>query len=71
MTLPQKSLLKVSYPWEKTPHGGSFFVPSLDPVATRREGLQEGIRVRILGKAVTCIWNGQLGVMFTRSRQRR
>jgi hypothetical protein len=71
MMSQQKSPLKVMYPWEKTPYGHSFFVPSLNPEATRREGLQEGIRLRVFGKAAPCIWNGQLGVMFTRLKQLR
>jgi len=57
--------LTVKYPWDALPRYGGFFVPTLDVAKTREEGLKEGIRIRIWGKAEPAIKDGKLGVLFT------
>ena len=57
------------YPWHRIQRGGSFFVPALDVNATVIEGKR--MAVKVLGtaavKAVPCIYDGMLGVMFRRA----
>lgn len=67
--MPKK--LKVNYPWDALPSYGGFFVPTLDVAKTREEGLKEGIRVRMWGKAEPAIKDGKLGVLFTIGARRR
>jgi len=67
--MPKK--LKVKYPWDALPSYGGFFVPTLDVAKTREEGLKEGIRIRIWGKAEPAIKDGKLGVLFTIGAKRR
>ena len=63
--------LTVKYPWDALPSYGGFFVPTLDVVKTREEGLKEGIRIRMWGKAEPAIKDGKLGVLFTVGARRR
>lgn len=63
--------LKVKYPWDALPSYGGFFVPTLDVAKTREEGLKEGIRIRLWGKAEPAIKDGKLGVLFTIGAKRR
>jgi hypothetical protein len=46
------------------PYGG-FFVPTLNFAKTREEGLKEGLRYRIRGKAEPAIVDGKVGLLFT------
>ena len=41
--------MRVNFPWDKTPIGGWFFVPTLTPEETRAAGLQAAIHYRIFG----------------------
>jgi len=63
--------LTVKYPWDALPSYGGFFVPTLDVAKTREEGLKEGIRIRLWGKAEPAIKDGKLGVLFTIGAKRR
>ncbi len=63
--------LTVKYPWDALPSYGGFFVPTLDVAKTREEGLKEGIRIRMWGKAEPAIKDGKLGVLFTIGARRR
>lgn len=63
--------LKVKYPWDALPSYGGFFVPTLDVAKTREEGLKEGIRIRMWGKAEPAIKDGKLGVLFTIGAKQR
>ena len=67
--MPKK--LTVKYPWDALPSYGGFFVPTLDVAKTREEGLKEGIRIRLWGKAEPAIKDGKLGVLFTIGAKRR
>ena len=60
-------MLKLTYPWENTPKGCGFFVPSLEPDKTREE-----LRVKARGhkgnfNATTGILHGMLGVLVIRT----
>ena len=63
--------LTVKYPWDALPSYGGFFVPTLDVAKTREEGLKEGIRIRLWGKAEPAIKDGKLGVLFTIGAKQR
>jgi hypothetical protein len=63
--------LTVKYPWDVLPSYGGFFVPTLDVAKTREEGLKEGIRIRMWGKAEPAIKDGKLGVLFTIGAKQR
>ena len=63
--------LTVKYPWDALPRYGGFFVPTLDVAKVREEGLKEGIRIRMWGKAEPAIKDGKLGVLFTIGGKRR
>lgn len=63
--MPSKVKLTIKYPWLDLPPYGGFFVPTLNIAKTREEGLKEGLRYRIRGKATPVIMNGKLGVLFT------
>ena len=63
--------LTVKYPWAALPSYGGFFVPTLDVAKTREEGLKEGIRIRMWGKAEPAIKDGKLGVLFTIGAKQR
>lgn len=67
--MPKK--LTVKYPWDALPSYGGFFVPTLDVAKTREEGLKEGIRIRLWGKAEPAIKDGKLGVLFTIGAKQR
>lgn len=57
--------LKINYPWLQLPPKGGFFVPTLNFAKTREEGLKEGLRYRIRGKAEPAIKDGKIGLWFT------
>lgn len=63
--------LKYNFPWQDLPPYGGFFIPTLNPEKVRTMGLKEGVRLRIVGKGTPCIYNGQLGVLFTVGAKRR
>ena len=68
--MPMKNLL-IHYPWKKVDRGQSFFVPCLDTEAVRRQGLNEALKLRLFdAKAVPCIQNGFIGVLFHRGPAR-
>jgi hypothetical protein len=58
----------VHYPWNETPIGGGFFVPTLTPDKTKTDGLRAAIYNNCRGVALTGIKNGMLGVYFKRKR---
>lgn len=58
--------IKIHYPWEKTPPGGSFFVPTLDPFGTKEEGIKAALVLRVKAKASFGLMDGKHGVLFTR-----
>jgi hypothetical protein len=55
-----------SYPWESTPKGGSFFVPTLEPEKDRVRLLIDSQRYRVKYKATCGVMHGMLGVLLTR-----
>jgi len=61
-----KKRLTYRFPWEALPSYGGFFIPTLDVHGIREQGLKEGVRVHIIGKAEPAIKDGKLGVLFTR-----
>ena len=63
--MPSSKKLTIKYPWLDLPPYGGFFVPTLDFAKTREEGLKEGLRYRIRGKATPVIMNGKIGLLFT------
>lgn len=63
--------LRVHYPWDKTPEGGSFFVPTLAPHKTKEAGLKAALHHRVLAKATFGMKDGKHGVLFTRRRATR
>ena len=55
------------YPWKELEKGQGFFVPALDLDATTEAGLLAAVRVRVTdARAIVCIRQGQLGVLFYR-----
>ena len=56
------------YPWEKTPKGYGFFVPTLQPEELKIAALLDNQRYRAGNfKATPGVFNGLLGVLFVRS----
>ena len=58
--------IKVHYPWNKTPVGGGFFVPTLNLEQTREDGLRAAVFYKMKGKSVFIVKDTRLGVWFTR-----
>lgn len=57
-----------SYPWKGLEKGQGFFVPALDSDTTIEAGLRAAVRVRVTdARALVCIRQGQLGVLFYRA----
>lgn len=56
----------MKYPWDTMPKGSGFFVPSLDPYRTMREGVTDALRHRGRFKAQVVVLSGMLGVLFVR-----
>ena len=55
------------YPWEQLSKGQSFFVPALDLAAEREAGLIAAVKCHLKdARAVYCIKQGKLGVLFYR-----
>jgi hypothetical protein len=70
---PQQRLedLKERFPWHRQRPGESFFVPTLDPDETMRQGLVIGRAhhgQRAMLRAKFGIVQGTLGVLFTAPR---
>lgn len=61
-----KRSFRVHYPWQKTPVGGGFFVPSLNLELVRENGLRAAVHHKIKAKAQYGIVGGRIGVLFTR-----
>lgn len=57
--------IRVHYPWEKTPAGGGFFVPTLQLKQVREDGLRAAVHHKVRGKAQFGVKDGRLGVWFT------
>lgn len=61
--------LKIKYPWSSLPVDGTFFVPTLRPADTIREGLQASIgTAAIPAKPMVGIHKGKFGVLFRRAK---
>jgi hypothetical protein len=60
--------IKVHYPWDKTPAGGGFFVPTLNLKQTKEDGLRAAVFHKVKGKAQFGVKEGCLGVWFSRLR---
>ena len=61
--------LREKYPWHRTRAGESFFVPALDLMQTRQEGLAQALAVfgsRVRVSSQQGVYKGMLGVMFKR-----
>lgn len=58
--------IKVHYPWNKTPVGGGFFVPTLALDQTREDGLRAAVFYKMKGRAEYVVKDKRLGVWFTR-----
>lgn len=56
------------YPWKASAKHDSFFVPTLKLEETKREGLSSALHLGIIGKAEFGMFDGKLGVRFTRVR---
>ena len=56
------------YPWDKTPAGGGFFVPTLNLKQTKEDGLRAAVFHKVKGKAQFGVKEGRLGVWFSRLR---
>ena len=61
-----RKMIKIHYPWEKTPVKGGFFVPTLQLEVVRLDGIKAAINCRVKAKAEPCVKDGMLGVWFTR-----
>lgn len=63
----------MSFPWDKLEKGQGFFVPALDVLAVRQQGLLAAVPLRVKdARAQPCIKRGMLGVFFFRvPRERR
>ena len=59
--------LRVFYPWERTPVGGYFFVPTLTPERTREEGLRVALYVNCRGRGTPGVLHKRFGVLFQRT----
>ena len=59
--------LLIRYPWKGLERGQGFFVPCLDTDAVRQEGLNQALKFRVFdAKAIPCIRDGLMGVLFHR-----
>lgn len=56
------------YPWQATARFEKFFVPTLRLEETKREGLSAALHYNIKAKAEEGVFNGKMGVLFTRVR---
>ena len=55
-------------PWTTLEKGQGFFIPALDLDATREAGLLAAVKARVLdAKALPCIHNGFIGLLFFRA----
>lgn len=63
----------MNFPWDKLEKGQGFFVPALDVLAVRQQGMLAAVPLRIRdARALPCIKQGMLGVLFFRvPRERR
>ena len=56
----------MKYPWEKTPKGYGFFVPTLKPEEVKISALLDSQRYHVGAfRADIGVLNGMLGVLFT------
>ena len=56
-----------SYPWTSLERGQGFFIPALDFDPTIEAGLRAAVRAKLIdARALVCIRQGQLGVLFYR-----
>lgn len=61
--------LKVKYPWAELGVNGTFFVPTLKPADTIREGLQASIGTpAVPAQPRVGIQDGKFGVLFRRMK---
>ncbi len=61
-------MIDPKYPWHRCVPGASFFVPSLDPYRTQREGLRAGFHLFGTRSKLTArpgMYRGMLGVLFS------
>lgn len=58
--------IKVHYPWQRVPVNARFFVPSLNPLETKADGLRAAMHHNMKGTCSIGIKNGKVGVLFTR-----
>jgi hypothetical protein len=57
----------IYYPWQRLKRGEGFFIPSLDTDTTRKLGMREAVRTRVLdGRCMVGIYRGFMGVWFYR-----
>jgi hypothetical protein len=63
-------ILAVKYPWRQLKPGQGFFVPCLDTAKVCEEGLKAAVTARVFSaKGHVGVVNGQLGVLFVRSKR--
>lgn len=58
--------MKTLYPWNRLQNDEWFFVPSLDPETTRREGLLAAVALPFNVHATIGVYQGRYGVLFSR-----
>jgi len=58
--------MTIQYPWAQLKQGSGFFVPGLDLVAIREEGLRLAVGQRLRVKAQFGLKGGLIGVWFYR-----
>lgn len=63
--------MKTLYPWDRLGPEQAFFVPSLDPEKTRRDGLVSAAVLPFTVHATIGVYQGRYGVLFSRSRPAR
>jgi len=60
--------IKVHYPWQHVGVNARFFVPSLNPLETKSDGLRAAMHYNMKGTCSIGVKGGKVGVLFTRVR---
>ena len=63
--------IRLYLPWRETPKGGSFFVPTLNPVQLKEAAVVSAIVHHVTYKTQIGVVDGKHGVLFTRTNEQK
>lgn len=66
--MPSRRTPKIHYPWQETPKGGGFFVPTLDVERTLEHAAFSALHFRRGFKSTVGVKGGMYGVLIVRTR---